>query len=189
MLKSSDIANGSGLTPRRWMIVTQTSVGEETCHIESTAPKTWKYLLSHSQLLNGRGSSIYKNRAPFSMFGIGSYSFAPWKVAISGLYKTLQFTVVGNLSGKPIMLDDTTNFLPCNSESEAEYLADILNSAPAKEFLRSIVFWDAKRPVTIELLHRLDLMALAREMGTTREMSSYLTSRSTIDPQQMSLQL
>ncbi|MDQ2730167.1 MAG: SAM-dependent DNA methyltransferase [Armatimonadota bacterium] len=189
MLKSSDIANGSGLNPRRWMIVTQSSIGEETCQIKSTAPKTWKYLQSHAQMMGNRGSSIYKNRPAFSIFGVGSYSFAPWKVAISGLYKTLQFTVVGNLSGKPIMLDDTVNFIPCYSASEARYIADILNSLPAKEFFHSIAFWDAKRPVTVELLHRLDLIALAREMGTTREMTDYLSLREATDPQQMALQL
>ncbi len=41
------------------------------------APKTWKYLLSHGEALDGRRSSIYQNRPRFSVFGIGRYSLAP----------------------------------------------------------------------------------------------------------------
>src|SRR5690606_36168707 len=44
MLKSSDIANGQIRYGRKFMLVTQKHVGEDTAPIESTAPKTWRYL-------------------------------------------------------------------------------------------------------------------------------------------------
>ena len=35
-----------------------------------------------------------------------AYTFEPWRVAISGFYKKLNFRVVGSFEGKPIVLDD-----------------------------------------------------------------------------------
>lgn len=121
--------------------------------------RTWNYLQKHKVFLDKRGSTIYRNRPPFSIFGTGSYAFAPWKVAISGFYKKLDFKVVGPVRNRPAMLDDTIYFLPCESRGEASFLSEILNSEPAREFLRSMVFWAEKRPITVELLRKLDIKA------------------------------
>lgn len=117
MLKSSDLANGCRIDKCRWLIVTQKAVGDETREIERVAPKTWAYLTAHTDLLAKRGSSIYRDRPPFSIFGVGEYSFALWKVAISGFYKRLVFTVVGPVEDKPTVFDDTSYFLPCDSRA------------------------------------------------------------------------
>jgi hypothetical protein len=157
MLKSSALANGSETKPDRWMLVTQHSPGEDTKQIERVAPKAWKYLRDHAELLNRRASTIYKRRPAFSIFGVGEYSFSPWKVAISGLYKKLEFKVVGPIAEKPAVFDDTCYFLACESEEEARRLASFLNSEPAREFYSSLIFWDAKRPITAEVLNQLQL--------------------------------
>lgn len=165
MMKSSEIASDAELKPKRWMLVPQRSVREDTTQIRDIAPKTWEYLEAHGHLLDKRGSSIYKNRPRFSVFGIGEYSFAKWKVAISGFYKRLSFKVVGSYEGKPIVLDDTSYFIPCETKREAEHVASMLNTSEAKAFFESFVFWDAKRPITVDLLRRLDLDTLEREVG------------------------
>ena len=165
LLKSSDIAGGRTACPAQGMIVTQATVGAATDAIRVHAPKTWAYLLAHASLLDGRRSSVYRRRPRFAMFGVGDYTFAPYKVAISGLYKKLQFEVVGSHAGKPIVFDDTVAFLACGSPGEAQRLARLLNSPPAREFYASLIFWDAKRPVTIDVLKRLDLRELARQCG------------------------
>ncbi|MGA2617685.1 MAG: hypothetical protein ABSF26_08755 [Thermoguttaceae bacterium] len=172
MLKSSQLANGATEAPRRWMIVTQKSIGEGTAAIAERAPKTWRYLLSHADKLDARSSSIYRSRPRFSIFGVGDYSFAPWKVAISGFYKRLGFAKLGQFRGKPIMLDDTSNFLPCRCEEEADYLCSLLNSDVAREFLSALVFWDAKRPITVAILSELNLAALAGELGSYETMAA-----------------
>lgn len=163
LLKSSDIARGRK-TPRYWTILTQLSVRDSVEHIAARAPKTWQYLLAHADLLDARRSSIYRNLSRFSMFGIGDYTFAPWKVAISGMYKQLHFEVIGGYDGKPMIFDDTVNFVPCATQEEANFLAELLNSEIAKEFLSSLVFWDSKRPITVDLLKRIDIRSLAREL-------------------------
>ena len=178
MLKSSDLSHPGEINPSRYMLVPQRFVGESTEPIEKRAPQTWQYLVSHAAYFERRASSIYRNRPRFSIFGVGEYSFAPWKVAVSGFYKNLRFRVVGPSSGKPIVFDDTCYFLPCRSQEEAIATADMLNSQVAREFFSAFAFWDAKRPVTVELLHRLDLAALARELG--RDMPNHVHQPSLI---------
>jgi hypothetical protein len=165
MMKSSDVANGASSRSNRWMLVTQRRVGSDTSSIERIAPNTWRYLREHERTLDDRTSSIYKKQPRYSIFGVGPYSFAPWKVAISGFYKKLTFKVVGPLEGRPVVLDDTCYFLPCHNEEEARCVGELLNSAIAGEFYRAFVFWDTKRPITVELLRRLDLNAVARALN------------------------
>jgi hypothetical protein len=58
------------------------------------------------------------------------------------------------------VFDDTIYFLACQSRQEAELLASLLNSAPAREFYSAFIFWDSKRPITVDVLRRLDLRKL-----------------------------
>jgi hypothetical protein len=164
MLKSSDIGNGNIRFGRKYMLVTQRFVCEDTISIKRTAPLTWRYLEKHDEKLSKRASSIYRNRPRFSIFGVGGYSFSQWKVAISGFYKRLSFKVVGPFEEKPVVLDDTVYFLPCWSEAEANFIALLLNSQPAIDFLDSMIFWSDKRPITIDILKKLNLHALSKEL-------------------------
>jgi len=168
LLKSSDIANGN-LTPRRFVIVTQKKVGEDTSKISEIAPKTWNYLLSKAALLDSRGSSIYKKRPRFSVFGVGDYSFAPWKVAISGFYKKLKFETVGGYENKPIILDDTCYFLSFATKKDADKICNLLNSDTGREFFESYIFWDAKRPITVEILQKLNVVKIEKFIETLTE--------------------
>lgn len=178
MLKSSDLAaSGQVRYGRKYMLVTQSFVGEDTAPIQINAPRTWEYLQRHRPLLDGRGSSIYKKRPSFSVFGVGDYAFAPWKVAISGFYKSLNFKVVEPVLSRPVVLDDTAYFLPCWSAEEADFIADILSSIPAQEFLRSMIFWDEKRPITVELLKRLNVQAVAAELGMEQAYTAFSRRR------------
>lgn len=174
LLKSSDIANSPDPCPSRWMLVTQQVIGENTDQIRHLAPKTWKYLQQHADLLSERASSVYRNRPKFSVFGVGDYSFAPWKVAISGFYKNLAFRVVGPRAGKPVVLDDTCYFVACRTEDEAGFLAELLNSEIAGDFFSAYIFWDHKRPVTLDILRRLDFLRLAQELNVEEAMCKFL---------------
>jgi len=172
MLKSSDVARGHALADR-FMIVTQRQVGEETSVIEHQAPKTWRYLVSHGAQLDRRGSVIYKKKARFSIFGVGEYTFAPWKVAISGFYKELRFLKVGPVRGKPSVFDDTIYFLPCQSEDEADFVLSLVRSEPFEQLMRAMVFPDEKRPITAELLKRISLERVAKQLGFAEEYDRY----------------
>jgi len=174
LYKSSDISNGR-LQFNKYVIVPQRTTGEDTSHIATDAPKTWAYLIKNAEKLDRRRSIIYKKRPRFSIFGVGGYSFVPWKVAISGFYKNLSFKVLAPTNEKPAMVDDTVYFLSCKSNAEAEFLADILNSEPSQEALNSLIFWDNKRPITTGVLNCLDIRTVAEELSRENEYDSYTT--------------
>ena len=177
LLKCSDLANGR-TEPERFVLVTQTRVGEDTSGISAIAPLTWDYLHSHRKHFDARKSSIYAARIPFALFGIGDYSFAPWKVAISGLHKTPRFILVETFQNKPVLFDDTCYFLSFQNEEEARVVAGILNSEPCLRFISSLLFEDSKRPITVDLLQRLNLRAIAQEAGLADEWTSVRSQRS-----------
>ncbi len=178
LYKSSDIGNGDERSHRKYLLITQQYIGENTNHIRQDAPKTWRYLERHERDFSKRKSSIYQDRPRFSIFGLGEYTFAPWKVAISGFYKNLRFKCIGPTQKRPAVFDDTVYLLPCWSKDEADFLVNVLSSRPAQEFLGSMVFWSDKRPITAELLRRLDIKALSSELGRVNEYLAHTTQRS-----------
>ena len=165
MRKGSELAAETTPPIGRRMLVTQSRVGEDTAELALQTPRTWSYLQRHGDMLDARASSIYRKRPRFSVFGVGDYTFSLWKVAIAGLYKKLAFRVVGPHEGRPVVFDDTCYFVPCHDEAQACALAMVLMSPQAADFFSAYVFWDAKRPVTSGLLARLDVHALAAELG------------------------
>ena len=175
LLKSSDLGN-QRTRPRRAVLITQMKTGDQTDLIKDIAPRTWLYLEQHSDKLDGRKSSIYQNRPRFSIFGIGDYSFSPWKVAISGLYKTFRFVAIPPSESRPVMVDDTCYFIPCSCEAEAHLLCGLFNSEPSQRFLSSLAFEDSKRPITTELLRRISVVEVARRLGKYDELCKYIQS-------------
>ena len=157
LLKGSDVANNRVTTTTRYVVATQRSVGEPTHLLKTTAPKTWAYLENHAEYLDNRKSRIYRDNPRFSMFGIGPYSFTPWKIAISGLYKSLTFRLVGEIEGKPALFDDTVYFLGFDCQEDACSTLAILTSRPTINFLSALIFWDEKRPIKSSILNRLNL--------------------------------
>ena len=161
-LKSSDLKNKEVTEVRKYTIIPQKKIGQETDYIKEFYPLTYQYLKANEGGFDKRKSSIYKGKPKFSIFGIGDYSFKPYKVAISGLYKTFSFTLVFPLDDKPIMLDDTCYFLGFDTEEEAIITHRLLNHEITQKFLKSIVFLEAKRAFTKDILMRIDLLVLAR---------------------------
>ena len=160
LLKSSDLKNNYITNSDKYVIVTQKCVRENTLHIEKDAPKTWNYLKKHEELFNNRKSAIYKNCPPFSIFGIGDYSFSKYKVAISGFYKKPNFVLLDN--DKSIMLDDTCYFISFDNIKDAYITMVLLNSNMVNTFLSSIAFLDKKRPYTKDILMRIDIKKILK---------------------------
>lgn len=140
----------------KFVIVTQKKAREETSHLEHDMPKTWKYLNNNIELFKNRKSSIYRGAPPFSMFGVGDYSFSKYKVGVSGFYKQPLFSVLYSDDNKPVMTDDTSYFI-CFDNYDLAYVAMLLlNSEKVQRFLKSIAFLDAKRPYTKKVLGRIN---------------------------------
>jgi len=153
-LRASEIKDATNM-----IILTQKKLSDDTSRLKEY-PKLWDYLISHAKYLDGRKSRVYRDR--FSIFGIGAYAFKPYKVAISGLYKEPNFSLIHPIDGKPVMLDDTSYYLSFDFLEEATQVWKLLNSDYVKKFMSSIAFLDSKRPYTKELLNRIDWSKLTK---------------------------
>ena len=180
MLKSSDVAKEKPCS-NRMMIVPQRKIGQDTCHVQRDAPRTWAYLCAHGEQLDGRRSVIYRGKPRFSVFGVGDYTFAPWKVAVSGFYQVPRFVKVGPVGGKPVVFDDTVYFLPCRSQDEADFVHSLVQSKPYCHLLHGMIFAAEKRPVTAEVLRRISLDRVADELGLGDQYATFI--RRTPEPQ------
>ncbi len=169
LAKGSDVANGQADCRRCRILITQRTMSEATEELANTHPKTWRYLQANAERFAARKSSIYRGRDRYALFGIGPYTFAPWKVAICGFYKRLSFTLIGPVEGRPVVVDDTCYFLPLRTRSQATLVQQLLESSLAEKYFQSRVFWDAKRPITAKLLRGLSLSVLAEELGQMRQ--------------------
>ena len=157
LLKGSDVANGRTKTTDRYVLVTQNNIGQSTDSIKQIAPKTWDYLLNYSHQLDNRKSKIYHNKPRFSVFGVGHYSFMPWKIAICGLYKNLGFKLIREIDNKPAFFDDTVYFIGFSCRETAELHFNLLNNKKILDFYSSLIFWDEKRPIKASILNSLNL--------------------------------
>ncbi len=163
LLKCTDIFRGR-LEPARFMVLPQLRFGEDTAHLRHDAPELWAYLELHADVLDRRKSGIYRNQPRFAVFGLGKYTFAPYKIAISGLHKEVRFVLLNRFEGKPIVVDDASYTLSFYDGAEASLCFALLKSKPAASLLASLIFWDAKRPISKKLLQRVDLLAIARKV-------------------------
>lgn len=151
MFKAPLICNFS-----KYVIVTQKKVREQTDYLKKDYPKTWSYLNSHAALFAARKSSIYRGAPAFSMFGVGDYSFAKYKVGVSGFYKKPLFALLFSQDDRPVMADDTSYFISFSNYDAAYVAMLLLNSEKVQNFLLGVVFLDAKRPYTKKVLSHLD---------------------------------
>lgn len=156
LIKSSDIAKFKGHV-RKYLIVTQRNTSDNTQIIEMKCPLTYKYLLNHAEFLDNRKSSIYSKRPRFCIFGIGEYSFMPYKIVISALYKSTLFSLLYPLENKPIMVDDTCYAIGFKEKKKADITLKLLNGIYVQDFIKSISYSDAKRVITKDILMRIDL--------------------------------
>lgn len=160
-LKSSDLQKPVITESSKYILLTQERVGQDTVYIEKNFPLSYRYLEKNEEYFLKRKSDIYKNKPRFSIFGIGDYSFKKFKVAISGLYKKPDFSLIIPDKSKPILLDDTCYFLGFDEPDDALYTFLLLRLRRIRDFIKSLVFLDMKRVYTKDILMRIALSKIA----------------------------
>jgi len=101
----------------------------------------WKYFRSAGK--NRKGQFVYNcTNVPFyAMFNVGDYTFSPYKLVWSHMSNDLKAAVVSNIStpygNKTIIPTDTTSIIPFTNKKEAHFVCAILNSSPARAFIKS----------------------------------------------------
>ncbi len=142
------------------LIVPQMRLGADTQTLRENAPRLWRYLSRHADRIAARKSSIYRSAPRFALFGVGPYSFAPWKVGVAGFYAEPRFRLIGPHAGRPVVLGDTAYFAPFDREADARSFARLAQSNVAATLLRERIV-RGKRPVTKALLDSINWALVA----------------------------
>ncbi|HPU84084.1 MAG TPA: N-6 DNA methylase [Candidatus Latescibacteria bacterium] len=125
--------------------VTRTGIRETVMKVKY--PKTYAYLKRFEGdpkkpergTLRGRATSFVRrpieNGAPFyTMFAVGEYTLAEWKVLWPEMGNSVRAGVCGPLGvdkTKPSLPDHTIVGVSCSGENEAYFISGLLNSAPS----------------------------------------------------------
>ena len=152
--KSSDLA--AGRDAGRLFPLYQIDLTGPIPNLATRWPKLEGYLRAHLSGFAARKSSIYRGKPDFMLFGVGDYTCAPFKVAVSGFYKEPRFRVLRpDHEGHPPLVDDTCYLLPFDQQDEAEDMAAYLNGRQVQALLAAISDRSAKRPYTKDVLSRI----------------------------------
>ncbi|MEM6532463.1 MAG: class I SAM-dependent methyltransferase [Myxococcota bacterium] len=138
LLKSSDLHHGRSST--RYLLITPPDL--------DSSPLVRDYLERHRTELERRKSRIYRRRSFCAQFGIGPYTFAPERVAVSGLHWPPRFRAFK----QPMVFDDTCYLLPCE---DAGATAERLNRPEVRAGLAAVADVGGKRPITQRILELL----------------------------------
>jgi type I restriction-modification system DNA methylase subunit len=128
-----------------YALLPQKKYGEKNeSELRIKAPLTYKYFYQFKDDLLGRSSKWLKQEGfPFySTFGIGDYSFKPYKVVWCCMTYSPNFAVVSSVNDsfvgeKQVMPDNTIGYFSFDNENEAHFVCAIMNSKIASELLEN----------------------------------------------------
>jgi DNA polymerase III epsilon subunit family exonuclease len=134
-----------GLTNYHYMVVPQQKVGgNNEAWLKENYPKTYEYLKYYKQDLDGRASKWFKGEdKPFyALFGIGEYSFAPYKISWCCMSFKPDFSVISSIKDeyvgmKQILPDNVMGYISVDSADEAHFICGVLNSSLVGDYLKS----------------------------------------------------
>jgi len=153
LYKGSDVFHGR---EARYVIpLYQRDLKDALADLPERFPKLYQYLLRYQPNFAQRKSRIYQSKHPFTLFGIGSYTYSPYKIAIGALYTLPVFRLLASDSLRPAIVDDTCYMLTTDRYDEAIYLTALLNSKSVRDFLLSISWRGSKRRFTKDVLARV----------------------------------
>ena len=114
-------------------------------NLKEQYPDTYQYLKRNESSLDERQSNVFDSGPFYTVFGVGDYTWAPYKVAWCRLGHNPEFAVLSGVdddddvvSEKCIVPNDHFLYIPCQDGNTAHFLCSVLNSTPYKDALRSI---------------------------------------------------
>jgi len=126
--------------PSAWILITHLpgmglkAIPEK--EMQTDYPRTYGYLKRFEEVLRERRSrgisDMLKKGAPFyTMFAVGTYTFAPWKVVWPNIASALNAAVVAFSEGKVVVPQHIVTLVACETEDEAHYICALINSSSA----------------------------------------------------------
>jgi len=131
-----------------YVVVSQdptTRQGYPDARMKTEWPETYGYLSNFKDALLSRGSRTVRELAErtvfWSMYGIGEYTFAPYRVVWKRMASDMVATVLASLPtpfGQKLGLPtDTTSLIALENEVEAHFVCALLNSMAVRAYIRS----------------------------------------------------
>ncbi|MFA1611259.1 type I restriction endonuclease subunit M [Halobellus rubicundus] len=168
-------------------LIPQRKAGEDNeAELRRQAPQTYAYLDAHRDRLTDRGSTWFDDGPFYSLFGLGPYTWADYKVVWCRLGFKPHFAVVSTvtdplLGEKPVVPGDHCMFVGTDDEREALYLCGLLNSAPYQRCLRDVAS-GGKSSLSKSTVERLALPAWTGDR-TQRRLAELTRTAHDIVPQ------
>lgn len=108
--------------------------------IKTDYPKTYLYLKRFETVLRERAAyrRYFRSDAPFySMFDVGDYTFAPYKVVWPNIASEIVSAVISTQETKSILPQHIVTLVACQSLAEAHYVCALMNSRVVNFSLQS----------------------------------------------------
>jgi hypothetical protein len=117
--------------------------GIDEKELQTRYPRTYGYLKRFEPVLRQRaafkryftrperGGKVKETGPFYSMFDVGDYTFAPWKVVWPNIASMLNAAVVGSSEGKVVVPQHIVTLVACETEEEAHYICALINSSSA----------------------------------------------------------
>ena len=138
--------------PSAWIIMVQDpqkrrGFGEDW--LRTRYPNTYNYLKHFEEILreraafkryfsrSDRNGKVIETGPFYSMFDVGDYTFAPYKVVWPNIATDLCSAVIGEIDGKIILPQHIVTLVGCASENEAHYVCAAINSSCARFLVRA----------------------------------------------------
>lgn len=153
-MKSSDLMKGV-VVPERKLVIPPSGRQTYAAAAEVPVEALNGYLEQHAHVFARRKSAVYSEKDRFSIFGIGPYSFKPWKIAISAFSKVPVFQLVPPHEGMPVLFDDTVYFVAFDTQEEAKVAFSMLTAEHRLAALAERMFVDDMRPAKAKILNSL----------------------------------
>ena len=124
-----------------YVIIPQRKAGEDNeKKFARTLPLTYRYLERFKDQFLSRKSRIFTKKPFYGLFGLGNYTWKPYKVCWCGLGFKPEFVVVDSvndqlLGEKLLIPDGTIYFIPLDTKEEAHFVCAVLNSELVRRFL------------------------------------------------------
>lgn len=120
-------------------------IGYDERWVKVNFSKTYGYLKGFEEILKERAAyKKYLGKAPFySMYGLGEYTFSPYKVVWNRMGSKLSACVISYvndefLGEKVVLPSEVITFIPTENENEAHFICAVLNSSEVNLAIRSI---------------------------------------------------
>ena len=125
-------------------------------------PETWEYLKRFEPTLRERAAftryftrkdktgEVMETGPFYSMFDVGDYTFAPWKVVWRYVASDFIIAIIGSQEGKPVMPNEKLMLVPCETPEEAFFLCGLLSSSPLRFGVRAFFVETQIAPHVIE---------------------------------------